>query len=115
MIKFSMKFFLLFLLLFFGVLLGMQQANEGIREMKGYDDPQFSGAFHITEGQSGELEAALLGERVTSHDIREKQERLEKMEAFNIFSSLGSKFATGISTIFQRLLELISASFISSI
>jgi hypothetical protein len=112
MIKFSMKFFLLFTFLFFGVLLGMQLANEGIREMKGYDDPQYSRAFHITEDQSGELEAALLGERVTSHDIREKQERLENMEAFNIFSSLGSKFAEGISTIFQKLLDLISASFI---
>lgn len=93
-----------------GVLLGMQQANEGIREMKGYDDPDFSGAFQITEDSSGELEAALLGEKVTSHDIRVKQEKLEDLEAFNLFSSLGSKFADGVSMFFQKLLDVLSAA-----
>jgi hypothetical protein len=107
MIKFSLKFFLVFTLLFFGVLFGMQQANDGIREMKGYDDPQFKGAFHLTAGQSGELEAALLGEDITSHDIREKQEKLEKMEAFNVFSTMGHKLGEGITTLFQKLLDLI--------
>jgi hypothetical protein len=113
MIKFTMKFSLLFTLLAFGVLIGMQMANEGIREMKGYDDPEFSGAFHFTEGASGELEAALLGERVTSHDIRVKQEKLEQMEAFNFFSSLGSELAEGISSLFQKLIDIISAAFIA--
>ncbi|WP_246940512.1 DUF3679 domain-containing protein [Bacillus pinisoli] len=107
MVKFSFKFFLLFTFLFFGVLLGMQQANEGIREMKGYDDPQFRGAFNLAAGESGELEAALLGEHITSHDIREKQERLEKMEAFNVFSSMGHKLAEGITALFQKLMSFI--------
>ncbi|WP_456278225.1 YqxA family protein [Bacillus sp. AK128] len=107
MIKFSFKFFLLFTILFLGVLLGMQQANEGIRDMKGYDDPEFKGAFHLTAGQSGGLEAAVLGNNITSHDIRVKQEKLEKMEAFNFFSSMGHKLADGITSLFQKLFDLI--------
>jgi hypothetical protein len=109
MIKFTMKFFLLLSILAIGILGGMQIANEGIREMKGYDDPQFSGAFHISEGESGELEAALLGERVTSHDIRVKQEKLEKMEAFNLFSSIGHKLADGLSSFFQKIIDLVTS------
>ncbi len=112
MYTFTLKFFLLFSILLIGVLFGMQQANEGIRDMKGYDDPKFSGAFRITEDQSGEIEAALLGEKVTSHDIRIKQDKLEELEAFNFFSKLGSKFSESVSTLFQRLLDLLSAFFI---
>ncbi|KAA0549350.1 DUF3679 domain-containing protein [Bacillus sp. BGMRC 2118] len=105
MIKFTLKFALLLTFVAICILSGMQMANNGIREMKGYDDPEFQGAFHISEGHEGELEAALLGERVTSHDIRVKQEKLEQLEAFNFFSSLGSKFADITASLFQKLMD----------
>lgn len=109
MIRFVLKCFLLLSVLFVAVLFGMQQANNGIQNMKGYDDPNFKGAFQITESQSGDLEAAFLGERVTSHDLEEKQERLQKFEAFNVFSSIGKEFADGIATFFQKLLDWLTA------
>lgn len=109
MIKFTLKFFLLISFSAICILVGMQLANNGIREMKGYDDPEFKGAFHISEGQEGELEAALLGEKVTSHDIRVKQEKLEELEAFNFFSSLGSKLAETTANLFQKLIDVLSS------
>ncbi|MBM6619238.1 YqxA family protein [Bacillus suaedaesalsae] len=109
MIKFTLKFSLLITFAAICILVGMQIANNGIREMKGYDDPEFKGAFHITEGHEGELEAALLGEKVTSHDIRIKQEKLEQLEAFNFFSSLGSKFADATASLFQKLIDVLSS------
>jgi hypothetical protein len=108
MINFFIKCILLLSLLFVTVLFGMQQANNGIRDMKGYNDPNFKGAFQLTEGSSGDLEAAFLGERVTSHDLQEKQEKLQSMEAFNLFSSIGKKFADGIAYVLQVILDWLS-------
>lgn len=102
--KFMLKCFMLAILVFFGVLLGMQQANEGLKHMKGYDDPAFEGAFEIESTQE-EVEASLLGQKVTSHDLAEKQKQLEEMEAFNFFSSLGRGIAEIIGNLFTGLMS----------
>ncbi|MFN2745265.1 YqxA family protein [Bacillus sp. z60-18] len=78
--------------MFFGVLFGMQQANNGMIEMKGYQDPDLKGALTVSEGDA--KEASILGHEV---DLEEKQKELEQLEAFNLFSSAGralSNFVT---------------------
>ena len=89
MVRFWLKCTGILLVLFLGVLIGMQQANDGMKKMKGYEDPAFNSAFHINQSEQGEMEADILGEKVTSHDIETKKEKLEEMKAFNFFSSLG--------------------------
>lgn len=102
MVKFMMKCFFVLTVLLFGVLIGMQQANEGMKKMRGYDDPSLQGAFHITDSSDGEVEASVLGRKVTSHDLEEKQQQLEEVEAFNLFSSIGEKLGEGISALFEK-------------
>ena len=48
--------------MFFGVLLGMQQANNGMIEMKGYEDPDLKAALSISEGDA--KEASVLGHQI---------------------------------------------------
>jgi hypothetical protein len=93
-------------LLFFGVLLGMQYANEGMKKTKGYDDPGLYQAFTVSESNAGELETSILGEKITSHDIEKKKEQLEEMKAFNFFSSLGKNLAGVISGTMQKMIQL---------
>lgn len=109
MMKFMLKCFVLSSILLLGVLFGMQQANHGLVKMKGYADPNLSSAFEVKNDSSGELEASVLG---VSHNLEEKQEKLEEMEAFNFFSQLGKKFAalanaviTGFITFLAGLVE----------
>lgn len=97
MIKFMLKCFLLCSVLLFGVLIGMQQANQGMIKMKGYKDPTLQGAFHVENGHTGDVEASILGNKVTSQDLQEKQAQLEQIEAFNFFSQIGKQFATFVS------------------
>jgi Protein of unknown function (DUF3679) len=104
-----MKSMLVVLILFFGVLFGMQKANEGMKNMKGYDDPSLYSAFTVDEGEKG-VEASVLGQKVTSHDLEEKKKQLEDIEAFNLFSSIGKKLSDGISEIFQSIVSLLPGS-----
>ncbi|MBD1382085.1 YqxA family protein [Metabacillus arenae] len=112
MVKFMLKCFIISTILLFGVLIGMQQANVGLLNMRGYEDPDLKGAFYIPNEPSGEVEATVLGEEVTSHNLEQKQEKLEKIEAFNLFSQAGKWIANGVSslasTIASFLGELIS-------
>lgn len=107
MFKFMMKCFLISTVLLFGVLIGMQQANQGMKKMRGYDDPSLQGAFHITDNQNGEVEASVLGKKVTSHNIEQKQQQLEEVEAFNFFSSIGQKLGDGISSLFEKVMNTV--------
>ena len=106
MVRFSVTCTVVVLVLFFGVLLGMQTANDGIKKMKGYDESTLSSAFEVNQSQ-GELEASILGEQVTSHDVEKKKEQLEEMKAFNFFSAIGKKLSEAISMICSRLLDLL--------
>ncbi|MDF0727235.1 YqxA family protein [Cytobacillus sp. S13-E01] len=110
MVKFMMKCFFITTILLFGVLLGMQQANEGMKKMRGLDDPSLQGAFNITDNGTGDVEASVLGIRVNSHDIEEKQRKLEQTEAFNLFTSIGKKLAEGVSMLLEKLLFVVSSS-----
>jgi len=111
MIKFFIKCFLLVTILFFGVLLGMQEANRGLLQMKGFDDNTYGEAFQIKKNDSGEVEAAVLGEELTVHDIEEKQKKLEKMKAFHFFSGLGDKLADLLAAMFQNLVSFVLFAF----
>jgi hypothetical protein len=103
-----LKTFLLACIMFISVLTGMQFANNGIHEMKGYENPEFKSAFTIKENDEGKVETAILGNSVTSHDIEQKREQLEKMETFNFFSSIGRKMAEGLETAVEKTLESIT-------
>jgi hypothetical protein len=108
MVKFMLKCFVLCSVLFFGVLIGMQQANEGMIKMKGYNDSELQGAFQVENKQTGDVQASILGNKITSQDLKGKQEKLEQIEAFNIFSQIGKQIATIVSNSVAAFLESIA-------
>lgn len=108
MVKFFMKCFLLTTVLLFGILLGMQQANKGMKEMQGYNDPSIEAVIQVKEKENGENETAVLGETVMNQSLEEKMKDLEKIESFNLFSTAGKKLSEGVSFIFEKIIQLFS-------
>lgn len=105
MAKFMLKCFMLLSVLLFGVLLGMEQANNGMIKMKGYNDHSFKGAFHIDQNDVGGLEAAFLGQTITAHDLKKKKEKLQQIKTFNFFSAAGAQLAEFVSKIFYTIIS----------
>ena len=54
-----------------------------------------------------EIQASILGNEVSSHDIKKKKEQLEEMKAYNFFSSLGKKIAEIVSDTTEKIIEFI--------
>ncbi|WP_391560229.1 YqxA family protein [Robertmurraya sp.] len=106
---FMFKSILLMSLMFVSVLFGMQIANNGIVNMKGFEDPNFKGAFTINE-QEENVQVSVLGNNVDSHDINKKREQLEEMEAYNFFSDLGKTLADIVTGIVDITIDLIRNS-----
>jgi hypothetical protein len=104
---FMVKSFFLAALMFLSVLFGMQVANDGIHRMKGYDDPGLRSAFTLQENEGGKFQGSILGRDVSSHDLAKKKQELEKMKAFNLFSSVGKKLADGVSAATDGTIEFI--------
>lgn len=102
------KCFVLCAILLFGILIGMQQANQGMIKMKGYNDPDLQSAFQVEKEHTGNVEASILGNKVTSQDLQKKQEQLEQIEAFNFFSQIGKQFASIISSGVSELLNTVA-------
>lgn len=105
---FMLKSMLIAALMFVSVLFGMEQANVGIQHMKGYSNDQFKGAFTFEESGDGELEASILGNDVSSHDLEQKKKELEEMKAFNFFSSLGKSLADALSHVTEKIIQLLT-------
>ncbi|KOO43861.1 YqxA family protein [Priestia koreensis] len=109
MVKFTIRCLLVASLLFFGVLLGMQTANEGLIKMKGYEDPALSKAVNIST-DDGEVEASVLGAK-SKFNLEEKQQLLEKRKAFNLFSNAGKKIANATKGAAEKGMHLLDGIF----
>lgn len=107
---FFLKFILVVALMFVSVLFGMQQANEGIHRMKGFEDVNMKEALNLRESD-GQVEVSLLGNEISSHDLQEKKEKLEQMKAYNFFSSVGKKLAEGVSAVTEKAIEFLTNIF----
>ncbi|RAK22449.1 uncharacterized protein DUF3679 [Anoxybacillus vitaminiphilus] len=106
MIKFTVYFSLAAVILFVGVLLGMQQANKGLKQMKGYADPSFQEVIRLSEDDKGEIEASIMGNTIKSEDLEDKKKKLEEMKTFNIFSEFGKQLADGVRYGMKQLLHI---------
>jgi hypothetical protein len=93
--------------MFFGVLLGMQIASEGINKTRGVKDDKFKPAFLVSKEEKGQVKADLLGSKVTSEDLLKKQKELEEIKAFNLFSEIGNFISGLIDSAANKLLEKI--------
>ncbi|TYR82353.1 DUF3679 domain-containing protein [Priestia megaterium] len=111
MVKFTMKTLLLTVILLFGVLLGMQMAQQGLVKMKGYNDPAIEHVFTVSKTDEGQVEAAILGSKQVVN-IEEKQKILEERKAFNVFSSIGKSLANTIQGMVQKAVETIHNLFV---
>ncbi|WNS74358.1 DUF3679 domain-containing protein [Bacillus sp. DTU_2020_1000418_1_SI_GHA_SEK_038] len=105
---FMLKTLFLTTLMFLVVLFGMQEASEGIMKMKGYNDANFKGAFTFHDNEEGGLQASILGNDVSSHDLEQKKAKLEEMKAYNFFSTMGKKLSEGISTMTETMVHFIT-------
>ena len=104
--RFFLKCFLVIVIFFVGVMLGMQKANTGLVNMRGYDDPQLNSAISITD-ENGELSASIMGQQVDSHDLEEKKKRIQELKAFNFFSTMGKKVSDGTKDLFDKALKYV--------
>ncbi|OLS41630.1 DUF3679 domain-containing protein [Bacillus sp. MRMR6] len=104
---FMMKAICIAALMFISVLAGMQLANDGIHKMKGYDDPNFQRAVALNDNGE-QITATFLGNDLSSHDLDEKKKKLEEMNAYNVFSSLGKNISEGVSSLSGHLIKLIT-------
>ncbi|HEX7064062.1 MAG TPA: DUF3679 domain-containing protein [Bacillales bacterium] len=100
MAKFTIKCLLLASLFFFGVLFGMQQANEGIQEVKGID--------HLPKVEQSADSAP------ASTRIEEKRETLQDIKNFNVFSAVGNAASEAVTGLFRTGID-ISTSFIEKL
>ena len=103
--RFMLKCTFIALVLFLGVLVGMQQANEGMKKMQGVEGATSSGQpFQIFEKEDGE-KRTLLGAEGTKQDIEAKQQKLEQIKSHNFYSSMGKKLADGVSNAVGKVIQ----------
>jgi len=101
-VRFLLKAFIMAALFFIGVFVGIQEANTGMKKMRGYDDPSLSSAFSIEEKSDGQYEMTVLGKTKT-HDLEEKKERLEQMKTFNLLTEIAKNFSGWLTDLFGKI------------
>jgi Protein of unknown function (DUF3679) len=105
MTKFMLKCFGLVTVLLFGVLFGIQKAQVEMEDLKGSSSSQESvesSSSPAVQQEDTEQNSAA----ITSHDIKTKQEKLNKIDSFNVFSALGQRLTSWISSAFGVMISI---------
>ncbi|WP_194270797.1 DUF3679 domain-containing protein [Fictibacillus phosphorivorans] len=103
MTKFMLKCFGLVTILLFGVLFGIQKAHFEMDELKGSSLESVESNSTLSNEQK---ESKQNSASVTSHDIKAKQETLSKIDSFNVFSALGQRLTSWISSAFGVMISI---------
>ncbi|KRG15532.1 DUF3679 domain-containing protein [Lederbergia galactosidilytica] len=109
--RFLFKSLLMVIFLAVGVLIGMNRANQGMNDMRGYTDSSFQTPVHIQTTDEGSFDAAVLGNEISSFNMNEKKEKLEEVKSFNFFSEIGKLLADLISSIAQAIINFFAGLF----
>ncbi|NGP43502.1 DUF3679 domain-containing protein [Bacillaceae bacterium SIJ1] len=109
MTRFLLKCFALLTLLLFGVLLGMQLSNEGMNQIKGYDDSSFKEALEWSANDES-WEATVLGEEWSEERLLEKQKAYEEATSGHFISEAGAKAGEAFYTVVNQLLRLVTGT-----
>lgn len=103
MLRFLLKTFILVTVLFIGIIIGFQEASSGLQRMKGYDDPNLKDAFTIELSKDGETTTTILGETVSSHNLEDKEQKLEEINSFNFFTNIAKTMSSFINNLASKL------------
>ncbi len=106
--KFFLKCFFITTVLFLGILVGIQMASNNIVKMTG--DESYSTATIIKNNDVETSEVINEDDKITSHDLQEKQQQLEQIETFNLFSQMGVKLSDALDHLFSNILTKITNS-----
>ncbi|OIJ16315.1 hypothetical protein BKP35_04085 [Anaerobacillus arseniciselenatis] len=106
--KFFLKCFFITTILFLGILVGIQMASNNIVKMTG--DESYSTATIIKNNDVTTSEVINEDDKITSHDLQEKQQQLEQIETFNLFSQMGVKLSDALDHLFSNILTKITNS-----
>ncbi|MFC0188124.1 DUF3679 domain-containing protein [Fictibacillus aquaticus] len=103
MAKFMLKSLLLGVLLFLGILFGMQKAHDEMREMKGTDGKQTIEA-PLFEKHTEVEASSPSGEP----QFETEKKQLQQEKSFNFFSFLGQKATALVTVFFQAIISAVS-------
>lgn len=100
---FLFKSFCLVSLMFLFASAGIYKANEGINKLTGKQDLQFRDSL-IFQQQDNIRQPEM---DHSGHDLSAKQQKLEKMNALNFFSSTGEIFSEAITKAANKVIHSI--------
>lgn len=95
MFKFTAKLILLLGTLLFGLLLGLQHAEQGIISINGGQEGQKE-SFYIKKIDDENIQVAVLGNAFSTKDWEEKQEKWKERHHHNKLSNLGNKIGNSV-------------------
>lgn len=95
MIKFIVRVILLLGTLLFGLLLGFQQAEQGIFSISGGQEEEKE-SFYIKKIDEDHVQVAVLGNSFSTRDWEEKQEKWKERHQHNKLSNLGNKIGNSV-------------------
>jgi hypothetical protein len=100
-LRFTVKFLLLISTLLFGILLGIQQAEEGIFQLQGLakeDRP----SFFITRIDDDQVETEVLNSQFSVAELEEKQEKWQERTQRHRWSEVGHQLGDLVYSLSRR-------------
>lgn len=101
MLRFTVKSLLLLSTLLFGILFGIQQAEEGILSLQGLEQGD-SPSFFITKIDDEQIEKKVLNNSFSVEELEEKQAMWEERKRIHRWSELGHRIGDAVYSLSRK-------------
>ncbi|MDC3415576.1 DUF3679 domain-containing protein [Aquibacillus salsiterrae] len=101
-----MTMFLLMVVLFLGgVVFGIDRANKGVANTRGYSPQSFNNAIEVDASSDDQYEIKVMGENIQQVDLRDKQEKYEAIQSNHFTQALAGNLEYGVKWFYNKMIQ----------
>ncbi|UFT97830.1 YqxA family protein [Radiobacillus kanasensis] len=105
MVKMLIGMLIMVLLFLGGVLFGIDQASEGVTEIRGYTTSSLKEAVQTGENNQEEYQIEVMGQDFEQVSVEEKQEKFEEMESEHMTQKIAGAMEHSVKWFYNGLVK----------
>ncbi|QHE53046.1 DUF3679 domain-containing protein [Pontibacillus sp. HMF3514] len=107
MVRMTMTFLVMVILFLGGVLVGMNQASQGMIKMRGFESETFQEAVQTRHVDTGKVEVKVLGQDFQQVSMDEKQKKYEELQSSHGIQKVAVTLEKSVQWLYNQMIMVV--------
>lgn len=88
-----------------GVLFGIERANEGVTNTRGYTTSTMNDAIQVNSPNEGQYEIKVMGKNFQQVNLQDKEEKYEAIQSSHFTQALAGNLEFGVKWFYNKMIH----------